>query len=58
VGLRKVIAATETLIPEVSSEDHVGDFLQLAVSEFYREVMDGLLKRLQCIRPNKAQSGN
>ena len=30
MGWRRYFAATETLIPEVSNEDHIGDFLILA----------------------------
>ena len=71
MGGRKFAAAKETSKPDVSSEDHFGDFLRLAGSqaqriftgrtdsfEFCREVMDRLLKRLRCPRPDKAQSGN
>jgi hypothetical protein len=50
---RKFAATKETSIPEVLSEDHVGDFLRLAGSHTQRicilnsiEVMDRLLKRL------------
>lgn len=71
-GFEKSRCSPKTLIPEVSSEDRIGYFLQLAGScaqrictgrtdvnsEFYREGMDGLLKRLWCDRPDKAQWGN
>jgi hypothetical protein len=50
---KKFAAPKDTSIPEVSSEDHVGDFLRLAGSCAKRictlnstEVMDRLLKRL------------
>ena len=36
MGGRKFAAAKETLIPEVSSEDHAGDFLRMAGSHAQR----------------------
>jgi hypothetical protein len=36
ISRQLIDAPTETAIPEVSSEDHVGDFLRLAVSRAQR----------------------
>jgi hypothetical protein len=70
MGWRKFAAATETLIPEDSSEEHVGNFFewqgvmhkefvlkgQTVNSELYIEVMDQLLKKLWHVMLKKAQS--